>query len=182
MEIVPEAIAVITGTFLSGRHQFPRLDGILRGGELIDEKGTLMSLYTITMPVLVQTSVSTPLLLQQWARIFDRGHVQGPVLAIMTSVTYGYATWLRVQRGENGISCTIAAVLTLSIVPYTWVFMGKINRALFKAVDDSRKEDMVVDERVAESLVISWSKLHAVRSMLPLVGAVVGLLGMLQYR
>lgn len=138
-----------------------------------------MSLSTITMPVLVQTSISKPLLLQQWAEIFNKGHVQGPVLAILTSATYGYATWLHVTSGENWAPSAIAGALTLSIVPFTWIFLGKINYALFDALDD-RDKDAKMDRKMAERMIVSWTKLHAVRSALPLVGAMVGFLGMLR--
>ncbi|KAK3629715.1 hypothetical protein LTR56_017125 [Elasticomyces elasticus] len=159
MESGAEAFAVLTGTFLSG---------------------LLMSLYTITMPVLVETSVSAPLLLQQWQRIFDRGHIQGPVLAILTGFTYGYAAWLRASAGESWLPFVLAAVLTFGIVPFTWIFMERINTALFSAVARSGTEKGSVDKLDAERMIIRWSGFHALRSLFPLAGAVMGFLAMLQ--
>ena len=175
--LVIEAFAVITGVFLSGSLisydlLCPSLTNILAG--------LLMSLYTITMPVLVKTSTSAPLLLQQWQRIFNRGHIQGPALAVMTGIAYGYAAWLRATSGGSWSPFVLAAVLTFALVPYTWIFMNGINSALFEAVEQSGKDGMVVDKQRAESMIIAWSGFHAVRSLFPLAGAVVGCLAMLK--
>jgi noranthrone monooxygenase len=138
-----------------------------------------MSLHTITMPVLAKNYASVPILLRQWREIFDKGHIQGPVLAVFTSITYCYAALVRREAGEDGKPFVIAAALTMGIVPYTWVFMSWLNSALFDAEEQSADGKSSVRSQDAEGMIAKWSTLHGVRSLFPLAGAVVGLTGML---
>ncbi|XPT01932.1 Noranthrone monooxygenase [Ascochyta lentis] len=156
----PEAVAIITGTFLSG---------------------TLMSLYSITMPVLVQTQKSTPLLLQQWAQIFYRGHVQGPALAIVTGTIYIYAAWAQAVSGGSWKPYAAASAFNFGIVPYTWIFMNRINTALFDAEAVTSNGKTAVEKERVNKMIVTWTRLHGVRSLLPLAGAVTGLLAMLRF-
>lgn len=130
------------------------------------------------MPVLVETSASTHVLLQQWQHIFDRGHIQGPALAMATAVTYGYVAWTQAASGASWRPFATAAGLTLGIIPYTLIFMGRVNSELFRAVEQSSKGEIMEKQRAGEMITL-WTGLHAVRSLLPLAGAVTGLLAML---
>ena len=102
------------------------------------------------------------------------------MLAVVTGLAYAYAAWLRAASGESWLPFVMAAALTFVIVPFTWIFMEGINTALFKAVEQSSMERSVVDKLSAERMVIQWSGFHAVRSLLPLAGAVTGFLAMLR--
>lgn len=173
-----EAAAVMTGALLSGTQS--KTQGYSHLPEPHNLLGMLVGLSTMTMPVLVQTTTTSPHLLTQWKHIFDRGHIQGPSLAITTSLMNCYAAWLRAAAHQPWISFAIAAALTIGIVPYTVVFMGKINTTLFAAVDQCREGKRSVSKAEADRLVSKWTALHAVRSMLPLLGAVVGALALLR--
>jgi hypothetical protein len=139
-----------------------------------------MSLYLITMPVLIQTSTSVPVLLRQCRDIFDKGHIQGPALAIFICVTYCYAAWARTAAGDDGKPFIVAAALTMGIVPYTWIFMWKTNTALFDAVEQSSITKSAVADLNAKDMIGKWCGLHGVRSLFPLASAVVGFLVMLR--
>ena len=138
-----------------------------------------MGLATMTMPVLVETSASSRLLLQQWQGIFDRGHVQGPGLAVTTALTYGYVAWMHAAAGTSWKPFVLAAVLTLGIVPYTLVFMARVNNSLFDAVKQSNSGKEAIEKQHAQKLITLWTAHHAGRSLLPLAGAGTGLLAML---
>ncbi|KAK3613763.1 hypothetical protein LTR56_027689 [Elasticomyces elasticus] len=58
--------------------------------------------------------------------------------------------------------------------------MERINTALFSAVERSGIEKGSVDKLDAEGMIIRWSALHALRSLFPLAGAMMGFLAMLQ--
>lgn len=174
----PEAIAILTGTFLSGESPYLIHDSI--PAMFLTLSGLLMSLYSITMPVLISTSTSEHVLLRQWRIIFDKGHTQGPALAVSTSVIYCYVAWARETANESGKPYLLAAALTMGIVPYTWVFMWRTNTNLFDAVDQSRTKTLNITKGRAEDMIKQWTTLHGVRSLFPLAGALVGLSTMLR--
>jgi hypothetical protein len=67
-----------------------------------------------------------------------------------------------------------AAVLTFSMVPFTWIAMTSTNDAMFTLA----REDAVGWD-VAQGLVVRWAYLHAFRSLFPLFGATCGFRGLL---
>ena len=72
----------------------------------------------------------------------------------------------------------MAAGLTLGMIPFTWVFMAPTNGRLFEA---QRRGLAGVEgkegggEGAVRGLVGRWRRLHFVRALFPLAGAVVGL-------
>lgn len=168
-----EAIAVITGSFLSGM--------ILRShpmAHLTDNRlaGAMMSLFLLTIPVLLESARDSPQLLHQWHRIFRRGHVQGPAISISTGLLYSYAAWSKGSGGGAWRLFAVAAATTVGMVPYTWIVMSGTNNALSRAVEGSKNAS---EENWAEAakLVRAWGQLNAVRALFPLTGAVLGLMG-----
>ena len=138
-----------------------------------------MGLSTMTMPALIETSSTSPQLLQHWQRVFDRGHVQGPALSITTALIYTYVAWTQAALSASWRPFAIAAGVTLGMVPYTLILMDRVNKELFRAVEQSRSGKESIDRQRAEKLIRQWTALHAGRSLFPLAGAVVGLLAML---
>jgi len=62
-----------------------------------------------------------------------------------------------------------SAVLTVAIVPFTIIFMGKTNARLLGL---AKKEELTASEtREGGALLKKWGFLNGVRSLLPLAGA-----------
>ncbi|CAK1361649.1 unnamed protein product [Cercospora beticola] len=150
-KIGTEAIAVITGSFLSG---------------------TIMSLFLLTIPVITKNTSEGPHLIRQWSDIFHSGHRKGPGIAIATAVLYAFGAYTKNSEGQSYGIFLAAAATTVSMIPYTWVFMKRTNDALFAAEENGRTD--IYD---ASALVQSWNRLNAIRALFPLAGAVLGMLG-----
>ncbi|EME39098.1 anthrone oxidase-like protein [Dothistroma septosporum NZE10] len=149
-----EVIPVMTGTFLSG---------------------AMMSLFLLTIPVILETTTVPSQLLNQWHRIFYRGHIQGPLISIATGLLYSYAAYQRSQRGAAWKPFAVSAAVTVAMIPFTWVFMANVNNSLFRAVAVTEKGGEG-NWNEAQGLVRSWGAWNAVRALFPLSGAVLGLL------
>ena len=135
----------------------------------------MMSLFLLTIPVILETTTAPQQLLHQWHRIFYRGHIQGPLISIATGLLYSYAAYQRSLRGGAWKPFAVSAAITVAMIPFTWVFMANVNNALFKAVEVTEKGGQG-DWKEAEGLVRSWGAWNAVRALFPLSGAVLGLL------
>ncbi|KAK5009283.1 hypothetical protein LTR28_001814 [Elasticomyces elasticus] len=122
--------------------------------------------HGLAIPVILDTNTSAAHLALQWARNFHYGHMMMPPISL-------YA---------------IAGASTASVIPFTLTFMMGINNVLA----GWNKEFKRVDEKVAvegrggatienvQKMVARWGYLHCVRSMMPLVGAFVGLATLLR--
>ncbi|KAK4175384.1 hypothetical protein QBC36DRAFT_241279 [Triangularia setosa] len=150
-----EAIAVVTGCFLSG---------------------AIMSVFLITIPVLIATTKQPAKLVNQWRCVYLSGHVKGPAIATTTGLVYVYAAWSKYAVGEQWRVFALAGATTVSIVPYTLTFMQGINNALFRA-DDMAGKGVEPSWADAERLVLRWGRLNAIRALIPLAGGIIGLLG-----
>jgi len=69
-----------------------------------------------------------------------------------------------------------AGITTMIIVPYTLILMAPTNDTLFRLEKDSEvtSATSLVE---AQNLVRKWGWLHVVRSLFPLAGAILGLMG-----
>lgn len=73
-----------------------------------------------------------------------------------------------------------AGGVTIAIAPFTWIVMEGVNGELFgrlERVGASKERNASDDLEEVKSLVKRWSWLHLMRSMLPLAGAVLGVVG-----
>ncbi|KAF7162436.1 hypothetical protein CNMCM5623_007727 [Aspergillus felis] len=147
--IITQATAVITGAFLSG---------------------AMMGLSLIEIPVLLDTATHSLDLLQHFLRLYDIGHKMMPSLAITTCLLYGHAMTSARAAGRSGLPHMIAAVTTISMVPFTWLVMAPTNNALFQMHSNPAAPNL----GEAQQLLVRWAKLHAMRSLFPLAGAVLG--------
>ncbi|CAK4034461.1 Noranthrone monooxygenase [Lecanosticta acicola] len=168
---IPATAAVMAGTFLSGK----RLDtGISIASILTDltsgRSGAMMSLFLLTIPVIQDSSTSTTQLLRQWNLVFYKGHIQGPLIAIATGTVHILTAW---RSGERLFA--VSGAITVSMIPYTWIFMRGVNDALFAASEwaDEIKEGKSENLR---QLVNSWSRFNAVRALFPLAGSIMGMI------
>ncbi|KAK2767073.1 hypothetical protein FQN54_006392 [Arachnomyces sp. PD_36] len=156
-EISPEAAAVVTGSFLSG---------------------AMMGISTLTVPVLLDTASHPAQLVKQWVTVYHYGHRVYPGLAIATCALSGYAAYARHEAGQPWRVFGLAGLMTVSILPFTWTVMQATNNSLFRAHrTQSQSGGREISWQEARKLVARWNWLHVVRSLLPLTGAVICLLG-----
>lgn len=133
----------------------------------------------------------TPLMLQQWQRMYNTFKIVMPPLAIAAGVNYAYLAtrfWPAVST-VNGLAAGtvarvygIAAALCFVFVPYTLAVIGPTNRALFAKVDQlgARKltEEVVEagpQSESAKALVDRWGTLNLGRGVMLATAASLGL-------
>lgn len=171
-----QATAVVTGSFLSGMNQ-----GYCC---LIEMEvwtnislGAMMSLSLMAVPVLLDTTTEAPQLFFQWTRMYHYGHQVLPTMAVATFLLYSYTCTKRRSAKKPWGVFALAGMTTVSMLPFTWIFMVPTNNELFRLEAASKAEPLVMGILGAKELVVKWSWLHFTRSLLPLTGAVLGTLG-----
>lgn len=138
-----------------------------------------MSLSLIAVPVFLETTTEPAQLLHQWARMFHYGQRVAPTMAFATSLLYASTAIYKRAAGRRWVIFAVAGVTTMIMVPFTLLFMVPTNDTLFR-LGAERKAASVASLGEAQELVTKWSRLHVVRSLFPLAGAILGLMGTLQ--
>lgn len=112
-------------------------------------------------------------LAEQWAGIYNRGKLLGPQVAVLSLLGYGFLAYQRsvVEARPGWGNFVGAAVLTLSIVPFTKIFMDPTNQALLTTADGTS----VLGETAVKELLVRWKDLNLTRALFPLAGAAMGL-------
>jgi len=98
---------------------------------------------------------------RQWAPSYKRATVLQVPLAIVSTLA-GVAQWL---LGRGG-AWLLGAVLIAAVVPFTLVVILPINHELFEPGRDNASEE-------TRQLLVTWGRLHAVRSALSLAATLV---------
>lgn len=141
----------------------------------------MSTLSLMAVPVLLETTSIPAQLFHQWATMYSYGHRVLPGLAISTCLLYLRVAFKRRARNNAWLFYVLAGVMTISIVPFTLLFMLPTNNTLFALERDSRVAGVVtLDVEDARRLVAWWSQLHLMRSMLPLAGTVVGVTAVIE--
>jgi hypothetical protein len=110
-----------------------------------------------------------------WAGLYNNGVAVMPPTAGLVAASYGLSTYL-VSGDDSDASAArrgyiAAAVLAISIVPYTILTMRPTNEVL-QAVAAGTREAEATEVAV---LVNRWAALNIGRSLLPLLSGAVGL-------
>jgi hypothetical protein len=141
----------------------------------------MTSLSLISVPVLLDTATDSPHLLRQWSRMYHYGHLIMPSLAAGTLLLHACTALQQNTLGKPWGIFACAGGVTIAIAPFTWVVMGGINGELFRRLErvgGVSKENATSGElEEVKGLVKRWSWLHLMRSMLPLAGTVLGVVG-----
>ncbi len=141
--------------------------------------GAMLSLSLMAIPVFFETTTEPAQLFHQWARMYHYGHRVAPTMALATSLLYAYTAIHKRAAGRRWVVFAVAGVTTMIMVPFTLIFMVPTNNTLFRLQAES-KAAPVASLGEAQELVTKWSRLHVVRSLFPLAGAILGLMGILQ--
>ncbi|KAM0794048.1 hypothetical protein BDR22DRAFT_883676 [Usnea florida] len=153
-----QACAVVAGSFLSGK---------------------MMGLSLMTVPVLLDTNTQPTHMVQQWVRLYHYGHLLSPALAIATCLIYAHAATRKRASGRQWTLSAAAGAVTVGMIPFTWIVMVPTNNALFGLNEGGGVRVAGVGLGEVQELVGRWGRLHLVRSLFPLVGAVLGFNGLL---
>jgi hypothetical protein len=97
-----------------------------------------------------------------------------PSLAVATFLLYGYTSLQLRASSKPWLRYLVAGVATLTMVPFTWMVMMPTNNRLFYLEAHMRERDVAVELGLVQKLLTRWAWLHVVRSLFPLVGAVMG--------
>lgn len=96
-----------------------------------------------------------------------------PGVALLSLAAFAYASYNSRQYGNRWRQYAIAGALTIALVPFTVGFMGATNGKLLGVAAAG-----VGGDQDALELVRKWSGLNLARSLLPLLGAGVGIWGL----
>lgn len=139
--------------------------------------GAMVSLSLVAVPVFLDTTTEAAQLFFQWTRMYHYGHQVLPVMAVCTLHLYGYTCTKKWGTKRPWGLFALAGVTTVSIIPFTWIFMVPTNNELFRLEAASKAEPLVLEISGAKELMVKWTWLHFTRSLLPLAGAILDTLG-----
>jgi hypothetical protein len=133
----------------------------------------MMSLSFVAVPTILDTATEAKHLQSQWARMYHYGHHILPAMAVGTGALHGYTSFSKARSNLPWGLFALAGATTVSIAPFTWAFMLATNNKLFELGAKSREVELV---QVRE-LVTKWNWLHFGRSLLPLIGTIMAVVG-----
>ena len=136
--------------------------------------GAMTSLSVVAIPVFLDTTTHASQLYHEWARMYHYGHQILPGLAITTLMLYSYAALRNRAKKRPWAAYALAGVVTVSMIPFTWIFMVATNDTLFRLEAEGATSVAEGIEK-AQELVKLWGWLHLARCLFPLAGAVLGL-------
>lgn len=160
--------------------------------------GNIAGLSLIAVPALTQShgedSIPAKTLAVQWRRLYNKGAVQNPPIAIGIASILSYLAWsadadstVRFLGLATPRQLYIGSVaLTMAIVPWTLLTMaptnGKLHGKAAKVESAARKggaEWTAKDDEELGVLLQNWNFLNALRSVLPMLGFASGALAAL---
>lgn len=131
----------------------------------------MMSLSRVAVPVLLETAADAPQLLYAWTRTYRYGHLALPTMGVGTCLLYLSEVW-RTSNGSGKLM--VAALVTVAMVPFTWVFMGRLDGELFRLQAAGTIDPAVIGLEGVRGKIIWWSKLLVTLSLMPLVRVLLG--------
>lgn len=180
---VAQAVGISGAAWLAGRWLYTST----RPSSNFNIAGNIAALSTITTPALIRShnedNPPAGLLAKQWRNLFENGKSKNPPVAVGVTSAFLYLAW-SVRSGSplfqktpisRSVLFSAAAVLTMSIVPFTFVAMSNTNNKLLEK-SESTKEASDAD---TVDLVKCWTTLNQIRGFLPLVGGLCGMLATL---
>jgi hypothetical protein len=123
------------------------------------------------VPGLLAAPISGQNLAKQWMTIFETGKSQMPKVALLALFGYAYLAYDRHTRGSPWAGYLTAGALTMAVVPFTLLLMSPTNDALIEVATGAAR---ATSDEATRALLQKWKGLNAMRSLLPLAGALVG--------
>lgn len=134
----------------------------------------------MVVPVFLDTATGSAQLLAQWARMYHYGHQIMPTIAVCTLLLYSHTSLERRRSQRPWRLLVLAGIVTVSIAPFTWIFMEPTNNELFRLGAATQAQPTELEGSEAIELVLRWTFLHFARSLLPLIGTIMGVIGTFQ--
>ena len=133
----------------------------------------------LALPAILQHATSPETAARQWKTIYDRGKRTGPPIGLAALSSFAYVAYHAANPAARRL-WILAAILPVSIVPYTLLLLAPTNNALLERVRrwDKREEVSEAKEGSTKELLQAWQRLNYGRSMLPTLGVAVGMVGM----
>lgn len=147
-------------------------------------QGNIAALSLMVIPALSKRidGVSRSTVVKQWRSIYELGKTQNPPIAAVTSAAFFYLAWsARCIAPQSRIPLCYgsAAILTLGIAPFTLLVMSTTNNKLIHhsefAPKKSHSPSIDTSDEEIDRLLARWTSLNAFRSLLPLIGGLLGL-------
>ena len=116
--------------------------------------------------------------------MYERGKRTGPTTAVISAASFTYLTYAlyKTLHHPKAELYGLAALSTVIVIPYTFVFMKPVNDKLKKKVKESL-EWSIADEAVeqgapkgesSKELVDQWATYNFIRYLFPTLGAAIG--------
>ncbi|KAF2118837.1 hypothetical protein BDV96DRAFT_677655 [Lophiotrema nucula] len=146
----------------------------LIGGSFLS--GFMVSIWYFTIPLVLGTDQSSAQKLRQFAALYDLGTDVMPPASIALTSLYGFIAYRRHAQKKSYIRYMIAGALSLSMIPYTILFVFPINNQLFELADRVRNGTgpKAIELDNVNMLLATWNRKHLIRSFGPLFGAMTG--------
>jgi hypothetical protein len=158
----------------------------------------LFSMNVVPSLLRSRTEADLPLttLVTQWREIYETGKRQNPPIAGLTAASFVYLAVLSSRKSSSSPPLLLfrrgppysraglyasAALLTLSIVPFTLIAMSSTNNALIDVCESQKQRGtgagaaVVATGARVEELLQDWVALNRVRSLLPLLASLTGI-------
>ncbi|OJJ02024.1 hypothetical protein ASPVEDRAFT_41545 [Aspergillus versicolor CBS 583.65] len=136
-----------------------------------------------------ETNISMAALAKQWREIYESGKRQNPPIAFLTAASFIY---LAVVSSRNKLSPLLvfgapysragfyasAALLTLGIMPFTFVAMTSTNDALIRVSDtpsQGASAGAAATDPEIEKHLRDWVSSNRTRSLFPLIASLTGI-------
>ena len=100
-------------------------------------------------------------------------------MAISTFLIYAYTVTGKRASGNLWVTYAAAGVVTVSIISFTLIVMTPTNNTLFRLGDEIKLEAAVATLDQIQEIVTRWGRMHFVRSLFPLDGAMLGFSGLM---
>ncbi|KAK0669360.1 hypothetical protein QBC41DRAFT_320101 [Cercophora samala] len=110
--------------------------------------GLSLTFSTLITPLLLTSP--TPLMLQQWKKVFLTGKTHMPPLSILSAIGFFY---LAAKSPAHRNLWTTAGGLSVGVIPYTLALMMGTNNALLK-----READLTARVKTSGAVVVSESE------------------------
>lgn len=141
--------------------------------------GAMMALSLMAIPLFLDTNTQSAHMLTQWVRLYHYGHLLLPSMSIGTFLLYGYTVIGKRASGQPWLIYAVAGAVTVAMIPFTLIVMVPTNNTLFRLEDEIKTKATITTLNEVQVLVTRWGRMHFVRSLFPLIGAVLGFSGIL---
>ena len=145
--------------------------------------GGVFSISALAVPPILLAP--SPLVAQQWKRLFDIGKAAAPALAATSALSFSFLAlkWYGTLNQPRAEIYGLSALITVSIIPYTFVFMRTVNKELLSNAKqanalkkaDALSEGSMEGKESSKQLLDLWATHNAIRGLFPLAASVLAL-------